>query len=92
MISKPTVLILGAGASMPFGFPSGEGLVSCILNELEEEELAGTPLGRIRQAMQEEERVRHVLAQATQSPEPESLIDRFHKALLRSGRRSIDNR
>ncbi|MBN1846870.1 MAG: hypothetical protein JW810_14385, partial [Sedimentisphaerales bacterium] len=27
MITKPTVLILGAGASMPYGFPSGEGMV-----------------------------------------------------------------
>jgi hypothetical protein len=27
MISEPTVLILGAGASMPFGFPSGNQLV-----------------------------------------------------------------
>lgn len=26
MITKPTVMILGAGASMPYGFPSGEGL------------------------------------------------------------------
>lgn len=32
MITKRTVLVLGAGASMPYGFPSGEGLVSDILN------------------------------------------------------------
>ncbi|NQT79158.1 MAG: hypothetical protein HQ555_02035 [Candidatus Aminicenantes bacterium] len=31
MIEKPTVLILGAGASMPYGFPSGEGLMQEIL-------------------------------------------------------------
>jgi hypothetical protein len=30
MINKPTLLILGAGASMPFGFPSGEALVNHI--------------------------------------------------------------
>ena len=35
MITKPTVLILGAGASTPFGFPSGEELVSRILEYLE---------------------------------------------------------
>lgn len=26
MIDKPTTIVLGAGASMPYGFPSGEGL------------------------------------------------------------------
>lgn len=30
MINKKTVLILGAGASIPYGFPSGEGLVDLI--------------------------------------------------------------
>jgi len=30
MITKKTVLVLGAGASMPFGFPSGQGLVDKI--------------------------------------------------------------
>jgi hypothetical protein len=32
MFWKNTVLILGAGASMPYGYPSGEGLVNAILN------------------------------------------------------------
>jgi hypothetical protein len=30
MIKVPTVLILGAGASMPFGYPSGQGLIKQI--------------------------------------------------------------
>ena len=30
MINKNTVLVLGAGASMPYGFPSGQGLVDII--------------------------------------------------------------
>ncbi len=30
MIKVPTVLILGAGASMPYGFPSGQGLLDLI--------------------------------------------------------------
>ena len=34
MIEKPTVLILGAGASMPYGFPSGEELMLEILEEI----------------------------------------------------------
>jgi hypothetical protein len=32
MISKPTVFVLGAGASMPYGFPSGKGLRDVILS------------------------------------------------------------
>lgn len=34
MITKPTVLILGAGASMPYGFYSGAGLVEEICRKL----------------------------------------------------------
>ncbi len=34
MIETPTVLILGAGASMPYGFPSGEELMLEILEEI----------------------------------------------------------
>lgn len=34
MIETPTVLILGAGASIPFGYPSGEGLKDEICSEL----------------------------------------------------------
>lgn len=31
MITKPTVLVLGAGASIPYGYPSGAGLVKDIV-------------------------------------------------------------
>lgn len=34
MINKPTVFILGAGASIPYGYPSGETLVAEIVSEL----------------------------------------------------------
>ncbi|MFH1718718.1 MAG: hypothetical protein ABIF19_15290 [Planctomycetota bacterium] len=34
MITKKTVLVLGAGASMPFGFPSGKKLVALIADML----------------------------------------------------------
>src|SRR6267378_303056 len=36
MIEKRTVLILGAGASMPYGFPSGSGLRRHIIEYLDE--------------------------------------------------------
>jgi hypothetical protein len=34
MIKKPTVFILGAGASIPYGYPSGETLVTETVSEL----------------------------------------------------------
>jgi len=36
MITEPTVLVLGAGASMPYGFPSGEGLRDKVLSTIPE--------------------------------------------------------
>lgn len=38
MIAKKTVLVLGAGASMPFGFPSGRKLVALIVDMLQNQE------------------------------------------------------
>src|SRR5229473_2611714 len=37
MITTPTVFILGAGASMPYGFPSGAEMVRDICNAPESE-------------------------------------------------------
>jgi len=37
MIEKSVVLILGAGASAPYGYPPGSGLASTIIKELESE-------------------------------------------------------
>jgi len=34
MIKRPTVLILGAGASNPYGFPTGLGLSQSIIGNL----------------------------------------------------------
>ena len=34
MITKPTVLVLGAGASIPYGYPSGAGLVKDIFQNV----------------------------------------------------------
>ena len=47
MISKNTVLVLGAGASMDYGFPSGEELLQDIINILD-----GSLLSENKQAKQ----------------------------------------
>ncbi|WP_156096076.1 hypothetical protein [Methanobacterium sp. SMA-27] len=36
MIKTPTVFVLGAGASIPYGYPSGEKLREEICHELED--------------------------------------------------------
>ena len=33
MITKPTVFILGAGASKPYGYPTGDGLKDFIVDQ-----------------------------------------------------------
>lgn len=43
MITKPTALILGAGASMPYGFPSGQGLLTTIDKNLNKDKLGSHP-------------------------------------------------
>jgi hypothetical protein len=73
---------------MPFGFPSGEELVSCILKVFEEKKPAENP--NILQAMAERESARAVLTHAIDSLEPEMLIESFREALFYSGRQSID--
>lgn len=49
MVTKPTVLIVGAGGSASFGFPSGMGLVDMVLNDIESaQNLRGRTLEHIR--------------------------------------------
>src|SRR3990172_6276266 len=47
MINNDTVLVLGAGASMDYGFPSGEQLIEDIINYLEGNILAGSRKNKI---------------------------------------------
>ena len=35
MITKPTVLVLGAGASLPYSYPSGGDLVKDIVSKVD---------------------------------------------------------
>jgi len=42
MISRLTVFVLGAGASYPFGFPTGEGLVNEIIDLTDTEDTIDT--------------------------------------------------
>ena len=41
MITMPTVFILGAGASKPYGYPTGSELKNIILRNLEGEPISG---------------------------------------------------
>ena len=47
MIKTPTVFVLGAGASIPYGYPSGEKLREEICHELED---PSHPYGRMLQS------------------------------------------
>jgi hypothetical protein len=82
MIAKPTVLVLGAGASMPYGFPSGKQLVVEAVEGLED----GRTLTREEMAG-EREPLRTILSKL-------GFGDReareFRSALAMSGRQSID--
>jgi hypothetical protein len=52
MVSEPTVLIVGAGGSIPYGFPSGEGLVTEILAGLgDQDDLASQPSSALQEAL-----------------------------------------
>lgn len=49
MVSEPTVLVVGAGGSAPFGFPSGRRLVDLVLTDIElAEDPNGAPIDRVR--------------------------------------------
>ena len=45
MITKKTVLILGAGASVPYGFPTGKELVRKICASIDTYPSVGPPMG-----------------------------------------------
>jgi hypothetical protein len=88
LLAKHTVLVLGAGASMPFGFPSGEKLVSRILTILEDE-APKAPLQLIRRALGSDQ-LQVPLGKTPRAPELGDPVASFREGLFYSGRQSID--
>lgn len=75
MIVKPTVLVLGAGASEPYGFPVGVGLMNEVLETLSTENPKNKDL------IDELVRLKFSLVD----------IEAFHDALNKSGANSVDS-
>ena len=80
MFTQRTVLVLGAGASIPFGFPSGPGLTRGIVASLNASYAKGSERPRFRELLAD-------LGSLFSPPE----IDRFCVHLASSDRRSIDS-
>ena len=58
MITEPTVLVLGAGASMPYHFPSGLGLTQELISALDGERVDENPgLARAHQLLAEADQI-----------------------------------
>lgn len=74
MVSKPTVLIVGAGASKPYGYPSGLDLVHQVIDGLHP---GRTPPG-------------YLMSCLSRVPFDKDDISQFREALLRSQLGSID--
>ncbi len=98
MITKPTVFVLGAGASMPYGFPSGSQLVKEIIGATEgfvdidqdpDFSIEEESLREVNQR-QEEYIQRIETAQILKSKFNSSELQQFGKALHYSQRYSID--
>ena len=70
MISKPIVLILGAGASVEYGFPSGRGLTREVCKLA-----AGAPFNAVLNAGFKEDRIRAFQSELTLSDQPS--VDAF---------------
>jgi hypothetical protein len=87
MITTPTVLVLGAGASAPYGFPLGFGLRSEIIKELRIDK--GSKAEEPRIVMPHGSRPATLYSALIQKFNPAD-VDNFREALVRSRRLSID--
>jgi hypothetical protein len=81
MITRPTVLILGAGASIPYGFPSGAGLIDYTLTDLPSTPNTSAPSITPR---------RKLIFDLLCKCHGEEDVVAFSRALGRSGKLSID--
>jgi hypothetical protein len=79
MIERKLVLVLGAGASMPFGFPSGYGLMREIVDQLKPHGTQGSRI--LGQPM---------LSALVSAGFDRDFIEAFRSALEKSGKRSVD--
>ncbi len=79
MITKSTTLILGAGASIPYGFPSGAALNKLILENLYKYNYDTTPASEVTE-------YKELLDLGFK----EKLLDKFKEEFEFSGRTSID--
>jgi len=79
MIKRKLVLVLGAGASMPFGFPSGHELMRGIVEQLK-------PFGS-----QGDRVLGHAMLSAlVEAGFDGHFVEQFRSALEKSGKRSVD--
>ena len=86
MITRPTVFILGAGASAPYGFPLGERLVQLIIDEVQDNPVFVADIQEANQGADLQSFVTELRRR-----EPHS-IDEFlqrHQEFLKSGKACI---
>ncbi|HAR63413.1 MAG TPA: hypothetical protein DCS13_08120 [Candidatus Margulisbacteria bacterium] len=91
MIKENTVLVLGAGASMDYGFPSGRELIQDIVNLIEGTLLYGKPfIAKIYLALLV---CRYYKLKGTAIPltEAYTAIDEFHSTFVKASPASIDD-
>jgi hypothetical protein len=81
MITRPTVLILGAGASIPYGFPSGPQLIDYILADIPDSASVNPAHTGPR---------RNNIFELLGSIHEKDEVVHFRRALARSGKMSID--
>ena len=87
MITKPTTLILGAGASAPFGFPTGYDLLRQVLTITEEDAPPTPEFLSLCEVLHKHQEVKPVPSKHPTSAEK---IRFFRECLLKSGAKSVD--
>ena len=86
MITKPTVFVLGAGASMPYGFPSGKQLVEHISEATRQKTTSLPPIPDDSRYLISREAIQAILVNNFGKLESE----KFGNALYLSNQYSID--